>query len=158
MDEGRNCCPSCMEASESGHVPPPRNPLEIGMATVGWVLVVLAALLCVTLTRWGLEFAHQETCGPNPPWGGEPGQLAPEVAGDEWRTSVTSTATGVTAIFELVPRHGESTGCAVEVLVTIVLLLRGRIVGLLVAFVCVLVALVAPVFATLLTLFSSAMC
>ena len=99
------------------------------MATVGWVLVVLAAFLCVVLTSWGLEFAHEQTCGPNPPW--------------EWRRSVTLTATGVTAVFELV---------------TIVLLLRGRIVGLVIAFVCVLVALVAPVFATLLTLFSSAMC
>lgn len=119
-----------MEASELGQVQPaPRNPLEVGMATVGWVLVVLAAFLCVVLTRAGLEFAHQQTCGPDPPW--------------EWRRSVTLTATGVTAVFELV---------------TILLLLRGRIVGLLIALVCVLVALVAPVFATLLTLFSSAMC
>jgi len=119
-----------MEASESGRGPPaPRNSLEIGMATVGWVLVVLAAFFCVVLTRWGLEFAYQQTCGPDPPW--------------EWRRSVTLTATGVTAVFELV---------------TIVLLLRGKILGLAIALLCVLVALVAPVVATLLTLFSSAMC
>lgn len=107
----------------------PRNRTEIVLAAVGWVLLGLGVLVCVWLTRAGLEFAHQETCGPDPP--------------TEWRRSVTLTGMGVAIGFGIP---------------TLVLLVRGRTVGLVIALVCALVVLAAPFLSTLLTLFASAMC
>ena len=83
----------------------------------------------LNLTRAGLEFAHQQTCGPEPP--------------TEWRRSVTLTGMGVAIGFGIP---------------TLVLLVRGRTVGLVIALVCALVVLAAPFLSTLLTLFASAMC
>lgn len=107
----------------------PRNRLEIVLATIGWILLGLGVLVCVWLTRAGLEFAHQQTCGPEPP--------------TEWRRSVTLTGMWVAIAFG-VP--------------TLVLLVRGRTVGLVIALVCAMVVLAAPFLSTVLTLFASAMC
>ncbi len=107
----------------------PRNRAEIVLATVGWVLFALAVLVCVWLTRAGLDFAHERTCGPEPP--------------TEWRRSVTLTGMAVAIAFG-VPAA--------------VLLWRGRTVGLVIALCCLLFALAAPFVSTALTLFASAMC
>lgn len=107
----------------------PRDRVEIALATIVWVLLGLGVLNCVWLTRAGLEFAHQQTCGPDPP--------------TEWRRSVTLTGMGVAIAFGIP---------------SLVLLVRGRIVGLSVALCCALVALAAPFASTVITLFASAMC
>ncbi|NOU30527.1 MAG: hypothetical protein HOO96_21725 [Polyangiaceae bacterium] len=107
----------------------PRNRIEIVLATIVWVLLALAVLNCVWLTRAGLDFAHQQTCGPEPP--------------TEWRRSVTLNGMWVTIAFGIP---------------TLVLLVRGRIVGLSIALFCALVALTAPFASTVITLFASAMC
>lgn len=48
----------------------PRSGLAggfVAVTVIAWVVLGLSAFFCVWVTKVGLEFAHEETCGPSPP-------------------------------------------------------------------------------------------
>jgi len=66
----------------------PRSGLAggfIAVTVIAWVVLGLSALFFAWVTKVGLAFAHQETCGPSPPV--------------EWRQEVVFIGLAVWALF-----------------------------------------------------------
>jgi hypothetical protein len=107
----------------------PRTPGEVKMMIVSGVALAISALLCAAVTKEELAFAHQATCGPDPPV--------------ESRHEVLFTGLTVYAVF---------------VLATAVLMWRGRTLGLIFAMILAIFAIGAPILTFLVSVFSAAMC
>ena len=59
----------------------------VAVTVIAWVVLGLSAFFCAWVTKVGLAFAHQETCGPSPPV--------------EWRQEVVFIGLAVWALLAL---------------------------------------------------------
>lgn len=105
----------------------PRAPRWL--TVVGWVAFACAVLLSGCATTSGERFAHEATCGPNPP--------------TEWRLECTYVALAASAL------------CLLPALV---LLLRRRVIGAVIALLLAAGSIIASMVGYLLPVFASALC
>ena len=118
-----------MSDHEDKGPPSGRRGVLLGLTVLTWVGLVLVCLLCFFVTSSLISGATMETCGPHPPV----------------HERMTIAIAGAIA-------------CAVFVVPSIVLLVRGRTWSVIVAFVLTGIAFCPPVVAFMLTLFSIGMC